>query len=356
MVGAAELWARKTNQTYKGQMVALGGDFNSAQLKRFSTGILNLDLALGGGWPFSRVALIAGEYSSGKSLIATKACVNVQEYDHKTKIHKSLLPEGAPFTAGRALYVDVEGSLDKDWAEANGFDSEYHHVARPESSEQAQDIIKDAIRQDIFSLIILDSIEAMTPTTEIEESSEDWQMGLAARLNNKAFRGWNASLAKMAQLKREGPLLLCVNQFRLKIGKAAMFGDPRTLPGGKGQEFCSCIIIYTNSPKYEDKGEKELSEVILSGNIKKNKTWIARQNYDFKLALKSIKDSPKGQVNNARQMLLAGKKYKLIVKKEGQWAFGETRFRSDEEIMNRLKSSEKLSHLLWRSILKAALT
>ena len=79
----------------------------------------------------------------------------------------------------------------------------------------------------------MDSIAALTPTAEIEESTESWQMGLAARLINKAMRRWNASLNRMSQeVDGSGPLLLCLNQFRLKIG--VMYGDPRTLPGGKG--------------------------------------------------------------------------------------------------------------------------
>lgn len=346
------------NKAYKSTVITKGSSgFPALKLARFSSGIFPLDMALGGGWPFSRIAIVAGEYSTGKSIVAIKAASEIEKYDHTTKIHKGLLKEGTKFTPGKVLYVDVEGTLDLDWCIANGFNVDNHVVARPEYSEQVVDIVTAAIRENLFDLIIVDSIAAMTPATEIEESTESQQMGLAARINNKAMRRWNASLVKMSQEGAGGPLLLCINQFRLKIGM--FFGDPRTLPGGKGQEFCSSIILYTKSQDYKDKAAteatpaKELSGVALSGVVHKNKTYIPRQHYKFILSLKEVGSISKGVIDNTKDLVDAGKRLGLIKKVGKEVKFGKYTYSSYGDMQAKVAVSPVVTQVLWRSCIKA---
>jgi protein RecA len=338
------------NKTYDGGVCEIGGNFKALKLKRFSSGILSLDCALGGGFPFGRIAVIAGEYSTGKTLISLKAIEQVEQYDHTTKLHESQVdPE--KFEAGRALFVDLEGSFDLEWAKANGFNDEHHVVARPEYAEQAVDIVTDAIRQDIFDLIVVDSIANMTPTAEIEESTESWQMGLAARLINKAMRRWNASLNRMSQdADGAGPLLLCLNQFRLKIG--VMYGDPRTLPGGKGQEFCSSIIVYTKSPKIEDGDDKETAFVEMGGTTHKNKTYVPKLNFSFKMALKTQPDWHVGQVDNHKQLLKLGKQTGAILIEKNKVTCGDVVTKTQKELMQIILAEPEFERNLWQDIIK----
>lgn len=340
------------NKTYDSGVVKEGGKFDALKTPRFSSGILSLDLALGGGWPFGRIGIVAGEFSTGKTLLTIKAMNEVTKFDHVTKKHRDFVkPE--EFTPGTALFVDMESTFDPEWAKANGWDETAHVVARPEYSAQAIDIITKAVQDNVFDLIILDSIAAMTPSKEIEESSEDWQMGLAARENNKAFRKWVAALNKHSQNSASpGPFLLCLNQFRMKIG--LMFGDPRTLPGGKGQEFAASIIMYTKSAEYDDSKDKELSQVTLSGTFRKNKTYVPKMNFAYDLGLKDSEDLKKGEVDNLKQLMVFGKKYNLIVVEGGEVRFGRNVFKTQRELRERLEASPQLYRSLWMSIVKAA--
>jgi len=343
---------QQTNKAYKLELAQMGRKFAALKMDRFSSGILSLDLALGGGWPFSRIAMIAGEESTGKTLITIKAAASVEEYDHITKKHKSEVEE-KKFRCGRCLIIDVEGAYDIDWAESNGLNPDLHVVVRPECSEQTIDIVTNAIQENIFDLIIVDSIAAMTPGKEIEEGSESWQMGLAARLNNKAFRAWNAKLNKLSSTSIKGPLLLCLNQFRINIGQ--MFGDPRTLPGGRAQKFCTSIIIYTKSQKFKDTKDAEIGEVELQGVTKKNKTYVLGMPYSFKLKLKTAGEEVIGTIDNIDQLAKYGQKYKLITKSGSKYMLAKKEYRSLDELKVRLSQTPTLYDSLWKAIIKAAI-
>ena len=339
----------KVNATYKGNVLALGGEFDALSISRFSSGILSLDLALGGGWPNGRIVIIAGDESTGKTLKAIKACAEIEKYDHKTKKHKDFCKDG--FVPGTALYVDVEGDFDIEWAKKNGFNAGHHVVARPDYSEQAIDLVSSAVSENIFDLIVVDSIAALTPTTEVSESVENWQMGLHARLVNKFVRKVNSGLNKLNQRDEIGPTVLCVNQFRVKIGQ--FMGDPRVMPGGMGQKFCASIIVYTKSSKFEDTKDKELGLVSLGGVCHKNKTYVPKVNFAYKLALKDQENKKTGEIDNVNQLFNFGKKYNLIATEKGA-KFGKHKFSTQKELKQVLRSSELMQRSLWMSVLNAA--
>lgn len=325
-------------------------------IPRVSSGMLSLDLALGGGFPFEKMAIIAGEYSTGKSLIAQQTMSNVEMHDHKTKLHiDNFKGREHEFVPGTALYVDFEFTWDDVWAKTNGVNVENHVIAQPDYAEQGIDLISSALDTNAFDLIIVDSVAQMTPMTEIEESTENWQMGLAARLVNKAVRKWLSGLVQIRQRGEIGPVVLLLNQFRVKIG--VQYGDPRTLPGGKGQEFCSSIIIYTHSQKYHDKKpscEVEQDHVMLKGEVHKNKTYIPRQNYNFQLKL----DGPgKGTIKNNKILIDEGKKHKIILKTKTGYVYAPNKLKTwanEKAIDAELNVSPAMKRMLWKEIIKAA--
>jgi recombination protein RecA len=344
------------NAAYKGEVMEVGGRFGALTLSRFSSGVLSLDTGLGGGWPFSRVVVLAGNESTGKTLLALKAAKTVMEYDHKTHKHRDFCKEGA-FIPGRCLFVDLEGTFDLEWAKVHGWDDTWHAVARPEYAEQAIDIITAALEEGLFDLIVLDSVAMMSPTVEIESSTEDWQVGLAARLVNKAMRKWTSRLNKMAQGNPAGgPMVLCLNQFRVNIGQ--MFGDPRTLPGGMAQRFCASIIIYTKSAKVLDGDDKETATVELGGVCYKNKTYIPRINFAYEMGLREGGKLSKGMVDNLKQIQSLGQKYRLIQKvTEGStdtWRFGKRVWPTRKALMEEVERDPGLWRQLWRSIVAVA--
>ena len=267
-----EDFIKKINSSYDGSVCELGGRFKALKMRRFSSGILSLD--------------------TGKTLIALKAVEQVEKYDHNTKLHVSEV-DPSEFSAGRALFVDLEGSFDLDWAKANGFNGEHHVVARPEYAEQAVDIVTDAIRQNVFDLIIIDSIANMTPTAEIEEST-----------------------------------------------------------GGKGQEFCSSVIVYTKSPKIEDGDDKETAFVEMGGTTHKNKTFVPKLNYSFKMSLKAQPGWDVGQVDNSKQLLKLGKQTGAIVVEKNKVICGKLVTKTQKELVALFDEDDGLKHALWGEIIK----
>jgi recombination protein RecA len=252
--------------------------------------------------------------------------------------------------------VDVEGAFDLDWAKVNGFNDDWHIVARSEYAEQAIDIIDAAVRSKAFDLIILDSIAALTPTKEIEETTENWQIGLAARLVNKALRKWIASFNAVAQDgKREGPCILALNQFRINVGQ--MFGDNRTAPGGQGQRFASSIRIYTKSTKIIDDPEsKETAYAQLSGVIHKNKTFVSMLEYSFQLAVRDTERYKKGDIDNDAELVRQGKKYGLCKKIGGGFGYDIITAANEKAFQDKLLEQPKLARKLWKEIILAATT
>jgi len=345
----------KINAAYKGEIVEVGGRFGALTLGRFSSGILSLDCALGGGFPFSRVMVVAGNESSGKTLMALKAVEQIKNYDHHTHLHRDFC-DPKTFLPGRCLFVDLEGTFDLAWAKAvANWDTEWHAVARPEYAEQAIDIVGSAMEENVFDLIVVDSIAQMTPTKEIECSAEDWQQGLAARLMNKAMRKWVARLNKISQGNPAGgPAIMCLNQFRVTMG--VMYGDPRVMPGGKGQVFASSIIIYNRSQKVSDGADKETSSVELGGVTMKNKTYVPKLNFTYNMGLRDGEKLAKGEVDNLKQLYTLGSKYGIIehAKTGDDWYVGKRSWKTKKALLADMEDDTALYRLLWRSVVAAA--
>ncbi len=345
-------FAAIVNSTYKRPMVSHGNKGNwMLSVPRFSSGIIGLDEALKGGWPLGKLVLIGGEYSTGKTDIAINAAVSIQNYDHDTRLHRLLLPEGKKFTPGRILWIDAENAFDKDWSIKKGIDMDNVTMVRPETAQEAIDIVKIALNQTLFDLVVIDSIAQLVPAEEYEASSEDWQMGLAARLFNKAYRQWNGALAKRScNMMGCGPTVIALNQLRYKIG--IVYGDPRTMPGGQQQGFCSSIILYTRSASYNSKDQADMESVELGGIVYKNKTAIPKQNYSFSLQLKDTVDAKAGEIDNCKQLVKRGQELRLVTKNPGTgYTFAGQSYRTLEELITACKNTENLRFKLWRSII-----
>lgn len=341
------------NSTYKRSVVAYGGSFPALGIPRFSSGILSLDSALGGGWPFGRIATIAGSESTGKTLIALKACASVMEYDRSTRLHITEVPSSADFRPCVALFVDAEGAFDPVWAARNGFAMDHHVVARPETAEQAIDIVMKALYENVFDLVVVDSIAALTPSKEIDETSEKWQMGLGARLVNKAFRRWGSALNRQSQeAAMPGPSLLCLNQIRMNLS-AGLFADPRTLPHGQAQNFYSSIIIMTKAAKILDGEDKSTAWGEYGGTTRKNKTYIPKLGFSFAMGLRDSRRLGMCEVDNLKRLLDLGKRYGLIVPGKGGVSFGETTAKTQKALMEMIAVDRVLLRSLWGAIVAA---
>ena len=200
----------------KGAIMSLGDHSATHSMRTIKTGALSLDLALGvNGVPRGRVIEIYGPESSGKSTLATHIVANCQK-------------EG-----GIAAYIDAEHALDPVYAQKIGVNLDSLMISQPDFGEQALNIAEILAHSNAVDVIVIDSVAALVPKSELEGEIGDVHMGLQARLMSQALRKLSAALSK------SGTCAIFINQIREKIG--VMFGNPETTTGGRALKFYATI-------------------------------------------------------------------------------------------------------------------
>lgn len=208
----------KIDKTYGKGTIMKMGDNAVVPTEAISTGSISLDLALGiGGYPKGRIIEIYGPESSGKTTLAIHAIAQAQK------------------SGGIAAIIDAEHAFDRYYAEKLGVDIENLLISQPDNGEQALEIADNLIRSGAIDLIVIDSVAALTPKSEIEGEMGDSKMGLQARLMSQALRKLTANIS------RTGCTCIFINQLREKIG--VMFGNPETTTGGNALKFYASIRL-----------------------------------------------------------------------------------------------------------------
>ncbi len=216
---ALELTIKQIDKTFgKGALVRLG-DKEIEPIDAISTGSLGLDIALGiGGVPRGRIVEIYGPESSGKTTLALQIVAEAQK-------------EG-----GVCAFVDAEHALDIKYAKNLGVDVDNLLVSQPDFGEQALDIVETLARSGAVDVIVIDSVAALTPKSEIEGDMGDQHVGLQARLMSQALRKLTGVLHKM------NTTVIFINQIRMKIGMMG-YGSPETTTGGNALKFYASVRI-----------------------------------------------------------------------------------------------------------------
>ena len=201
----------------KGSIMKLG-DSQVTQIETIPSGALSLDLALGvGGYPKGRIIEIYGPESSGKSTLSLHAVAEAQK------------------NGGICAYIDTEHALNSSYAQNLGVKLDSLLLSQPDYGEQALEIAETLVRSGAIDLIVIDSVAALVPKSEIEGDMGDAQMGMQARLMSQALRKLTGIVNKSKCV------VIFVNQIREKLG--VMFGNPETTPGGRALKFYSSIRI-----------------------------------------------------------------------------------------------------------------
>jgi recombination protein RecA len=201
----------------KGAIMSMEG-VNGLAIEGIPTGALSLDIALGGkGMPKGRIVEVFGPESSGK----TTLCLHI-------------IAEGQK-QGGVAAFVDAEHALDPSWAKRLGVSLKDLLVSQPDTGEQALEIVEMLVRSNAVDVIVIDSVAALIPKSEIEGEMGDAQMGSQARLMSQAMRKLTAAVSKSKSL------VIFINQIRMKIG--VMFGNPETTTGGNALKFYSSVRV-----------------------------------------------------------------------------------------------------------------
>ena len=202
----------------KGAIMKLGQREAAMDIEAVSTGSLGLDIALGiGGLPRGRTVEIYGPESSGKTTLALHVIAEVRK------------------KGGIGAFIDAEHALDPSYARKLGVDVDELLISQPDSGEQALEIIDTLVRSGAVAIIVVDSVAALTPRSELEGSMGDSSLGVHARLMSQAMRKLTGSVS------RSKCMLIFINQIRMKIG--VMFGSPETTTGGNALEFYATVRL-----------------------------------------------------------------------------------------------------------------
>ena len=304
----------------KGAIMRMG-DSPAENIDVISTGSLGLDIALGvNGLPKGRVIEIFGPESSGKTTLAIHAIAEAQR------------------KGGIAAFIDAEHAFDRFYAQKLGVDIENLLISQPDNGEQALEIADNLIRSGAIDIIVIDSVAALTPKSEIEGEMGDSKMGLQARLMSQALRKLTSTISKT------NCCCIFINQLREKIG--VLFGNPETTTGGNALKFYASVRIDIRRQTQIKEGDNVIGNHV-KVKVIKNKVAPPFRTAEF--------DIMYGEgISKSGEIVDLGVEYNII-KKSGSWfSSGDTKLaQGRESVKTVLEENPELAQELENKIKEA---
>ena len=319
-----DLALRQIQEKYGEGSIMKLGDARRVDVDVIPTGSISLDLALGvGGIPRGRIVEVYGPESSGKTTLALHLVAEVQK------------------AGGIAAYVDAEHALDPEYAQKIGVKVNDLIISQPDTGEQALEIVETLVRSAAVSLIVIDSVAALTPRAEIEGEMDQQHMGLQARLMSHALRKITGISSK------SNTTVLFINQIRQKIG--VIFGNPETTTGGLALKFYSSVRLEIRRAAQIQSGEKIIGNRV-KVKVVKNKVAPPFRTCEFDIFYNEGISAEADLVNTGvhyNTVAKAGSWYTYNDQKLGQGIEGARKY---------LKENPKVAHEIAAKVRKAAVT
>lgn len=314
-----ELLASMRSKFGDGAIMTLG-ETHKVDIASIPTGSFSLDIALGvGGLPRGRIVEIFGPESSGKTTLALNVVAQAQKQ------------------GGKAAYIDAEHALDPEYSKKLGVKINDLLISQPDNGEEALNILESLVRSNMVSVVVVDSVAALTPRAEIEGEMGAQFIGLQARMMSQALRKLTAISAK------SNTLIIFINQIRMQIGM--MFGNPETTPGGKALKFYASVRIDVRRIAQVKKGDEIIGSRV-KAKVVKNKVAAPFRQAEF--------DIMYGEgISYEADVLNAGLKAGVISKSGASYSFeGERLGTGFDNIREKLKEDKKLLNEIKKKILK----
>ena len=338
----------QVNQKYGVNTLVRADKANATRQRWVSTGVYALDFAMGGGIPLNRITEFRGPESSLKSTVT-----HFTEGNFLSDFPKD----------GLVIHADVEKSYDQSYANRIiGANTSRLAVMNPDSGEQCVDVLADLLSLDRDVLFAVDSIAAITPSSEMEESADQQTMALQARLINKMMR------IVVARMKRDmydpgapTTTILCINQLREKVG--VVYGNPETTPGGRGKDFAYSLKVRISSTP----SQKIVEKVVRNGverkigfgqevnfSVSKNKCFGGQhEEGSFEFYKRPYKGYPAMAFDNAAALLKFGIYHGVISSQQGHMKYGHLSFKSEPHFLKGLVEDSDLSRGLYLEVMDA---
>ncbi len=285
-----ELAIKDIKTKFGDEAIMTYGSTKPTAIASIPTGSIGLDNALGvGGVPCGRIIEIFGPESSGKTTLALHVIAEAQK------------------KGGVCAFVDAEHALDPEYARKIGVKLSELLISQPDTGEQALEIVESLVRSNAVSVIVIDSVAALTPKDEIEGDMGAHHVGKQARLMSQALRKLTAITAK------SGTTVIFINQIRMQIG--VMFGNPETTPGGKALKFYTSVRLDIRRIAQIKKGEE-----VVGGRVRvkvvKNKVAAPFKTTEFDLLYNE-------GISREGEIIALGEKYDILQKSGASYKFGE---------------------------------
>lgn len=343
----------KIRKKYGEGLLMKASDYAVQRVPRIPTSIFPLDYALGGGFPAGRVNMLYGPKSASKTTTFLKTIANAQKMC--AACWQFTPCECGNYREPVVAFFDVEGTLDAEWAQCHGVNTDRMLLSIPEFGEQVFDIGEGLLRSGDCDIMVVDSLAFLVPAKEVEELMEEKEfMGIQPRMIGKGIRKFIAAMNSAGNETGHRPTIFFTNQIRMKLG--VMFGNPETTPGGMAAGFANSVEVRVSPGKAEVDEETGVPIAIdMRFKVEKNKCGPPKMEGEYRLYLSDNGFKKKGEIYDENIVIGFAQRMGLVTGAGASWKALGQQFGSKSAIEHEMFTNPEFSKSLRDATMKLLL-